>query len=80
MEAEAHRRLAGRVTMKRTKQVATGSSNFYQAGSRDPLLKKYLGADVLQYLARGKKPAKPQSNIERARAYYLAQQKQKGSR
>ena len=66
--------------MKRTKQVATGSSNFYQAGSRDPLLKRYLGADVLQYLARGKKPALPMSNVERARAYYLKQQAAKRSR
>ena len=65
--------------MRRTKQsVATGSSNFYAAGSRDPILKKLLGNDVLQYLARGKKPAPPKSNIERAREYVLAQQKSKG--
>jgi hypothetical protein len=61
--------------MRRTKQpAATGSSNFYQAGINDPILKRMLGKETLQYLANGKKPAKPQSNFERARAYYLKQQ------
>lgn len=66
--------------MKRTKQVATGSSNFYQAGINDPILRRMLGNDALQYLANGNRPPKPMSNVEAARAYFLKQQAAKRSK
>ena len=64
--------------MKHTKQsVATGESSFWKAGRNDAVLKKYLGAEALKYLANGKRPTKPMSNVEAARQYYLQQQKKK---
>lgn len=52
----------------------TDKSNLFAAGHNDPILKRYLGEKVLAKLS-GRKPARPATNVDAAREYFLKQQK-----